>query len=84
MLNVITGNLDAPGGLVFSDGLVDLDALEITAPTGLRLAFDFDAFERDCLLNGLDDVSLTLERDDAISAYEQTHAARFDTRALSG
>ena len=63
---------------------VDLEALEITAPTGLRIAFVFDAFERECLLNGLDDVALTLERDDAISAYESTHAARFDTRALAG
>jgi 3-isopropylmalate/(R)-2-methylmalate dehydratase small subunit len=62
---------------------VDLEALEITAPTGLRIAFDFDAFERDCLLNGLDDVSLTLERDEAISAYENANSARFDTRALS-
>jgi 3-isopropylmalate/(R)-2-methylmalate dehydratase small subunit len=62
---------------------VDLEELTISAPTGLRIAFDFDAFERNCLLNGLDDVSLTLERDEAISAYEQTHAARFDTRALA-
>jgi 3-isopropylmalate dehydratase small subunit len=62
---------------------VDLEELAISAPTGLRIAFDFDPFERDCLLNGLDDVSLTLERDEAISAYERANAARFDTRALS-
>jgi 3-isopropylmalate/(R)-2-methylmalate dehydratase small subunit len=63
---------------------VDLEALAITAPTGLSITFEFDAFERDCLLRGLDDVSLTLERDDAISAYERSNAARFDTRALAG
>jgi 3-isopropylmalate/(R)-2-methylmalate dehydratase small subunit len=62
---------------------VDLEELTISAPTGLHITFGFDAFERDCLLNGLDDVSLTLERDEAISAYEQAHAARFDTRALA-
>jgi 3-isopropylmalate/(R)-2-methylmalate dehydratase small subunit len=62
---------------------VDLEEQAISAPTGLRIAFEFDAFERNCLLNGLDDVSLTLERDDAISAYEQANASRFDTRALT-
>ena len=62
---------------------VDLEELTISAPTGLRIVFDFDPFERDCLLNGLDDVSLTLERDEAISAYERANAARFDTRALT-
>jgi 3-isopropylmalate/(R)-2-methylmalate dehydratase small subunit len=61
---------------------VDLEALVISAPTGLHIAFDFDPFLRECLLNGLDDVALTLERDDAISAYEHAHSARFDTRAL--
>jgi 3-isopropylmalate/(R)-2-methylmalate dehydratase small subunit len=62
---------------------VDLKALAISAPTGLRIAFEFDQFERNCLLNGLDDVSLTLERDDAISAYERANESRFDTRALA-
>jgi 3-isopropylmalate/(R)-2-methylmalate dehydratase small subunit len=61
---------------------VDLEAQAITAPTGLRIVFEFDAFERDCLLNGLDDVSLTLERDEAISAFEAGNAPRFDTRAV--
>ncbi|MDX6415332.1 MAG: 3-isopropylmalate/(R)-2-methylmalate dehydratase small subunit [Gaiellaceae bacterium] len=61
---------------------VDLEAKAISAPTGLRITFEFDEFERTCLLNGLDDVSLTLERDDAISAYEQRNSPRFDTRAL--
>jgi 3-isopropylmalate/(R)-2-methylmalate dehydratase small subunit len=61
---------------------VDLEELAISAPTGLRITFEFDAFERDCLLRGLDDVSLTLERDEAISAYERANSARFDTRAL--
>ncbi len=62
---------------------VDLEQQAITAPTGLRIVFEFDAFERDCLLGGLDDVSLTLERDAAIAAYEQGNAPRFDTRALA-
>jgi 3-isopropylmalate/(R)-2-methylmalate dehydratase small subunit len=61
---------------------VDLESLTISAPTGLNIAFEFDPFERQCLLKGLDDVSLTLERDEAISAYEHANSARFDTRAL--
>jgi 3-isopropylmalate/(R)-2-methylmalate dehydratase small subunit len=57
---------------------VDLEAQEISHPDGLRLRFEFDAFERRCLLEGLDDVGRTLERGDAIAAYEAAHPARFD------
>jgi 3-isopropylmalate/(R)-2-methylmalate dehydratase small subunit len=62
---------------------VDLEAMAVTHPNGLRVLFDFDPFERHCLVNGLDDIALTLRRGDAIEAYERDHAARFDTRALA-
>jgi 3-isopropylmalate/(R)-2-methylmalate dehydratase small subunit len=57
---------------------VDLEAQQISHPDGLHLRFEFDAFERRCLLEGLDDVGRTLERGDAIAAYEAAHPARFD------
>jgi 3-isopropylmalate/(R)-2-methylmalate dehydratase small subunit len=57
---------------------VDLERQEIAHPSGLRLRFDFDEFERRCLLQGLDDVGRTLDREDAIAAFEGTHPARFD------
>jgi 3-isopropylmalate/(R)-2-methylmalate dehydratase small subunit len=62
---------------------VDLEALEISHPDGLRIAFAFDAFARHMLLNGLDEVGLTLQREDRIAAFEQTHAARIDTTSLA-
>ncbi len=40
---------------------------------GFRTTFSIDPFLRDCLLNGLDDIGLTLRHTDAITAYEQQH-----------
>ncbi len=51
---------------------VDLTAQTITAPSeGIDLSFEIDSFKRHCLLNGLDDIGLTLEKSAAIDAYEQ-------------
>ncbi|MDH7945092.1 3-isopropylmalate dehydratase small subunit [Pseudohongiella sp. SYSU M77423] len=49
---------------------VDLPAQTITKPDGSTISFDVDAFRKHCLLNGLDDIGLTLEDADAISAFE--------------
>ncbi len=49
---------------------VDLEAQEIKGPDGGVMKFDIDPFRKHCLLNGLDDIGLTLEKQDAISAYE--------------
>lgn len=49
---------------------IDLEAQEITAPDGSKVAFDVDAFRKHCLLNGLDDIGLTLMKDDKIAAFE--------------
>jgi 3-isopropylmalate/(R)-2-methylmalate dehydratase small subunit len=61
---------------------VDLERLTITHPGGLRVEFPFDAYARETLLNGLDDVARTLLRDAEISRFEAAHPPRFDTRAL--
>jgi len=61
---------------------VDLEAQEIRHPGGLTVAFEFDAFERESLLHGLDDVARTLKLEDEIAAYEAAHAARVETTAL--
>ena len=53
---------------------VDLESQEITGPDGGRIAFEIDAFKRHCLLNGLDDIGLTLEKATAIDSYEKTAA----------
>ncbi len=49
---------------------VDLEAKEITRPNGETIRFDIDDFRRDCLLNGLDDIGLTLQKVDKIDAFE--------------
>jgi 3-isopropylmalate/(R)-2-methylmalate dehydratase small subunit len=62
---------------------VDLEALEITHPAGLRIAFELDEFVRHMLVNGLDDIGLTLRREDRIAAYEAARPARVDTLAVA-
>ncbi|NMN03438.1 MULTISPECIES: 3-isopropylmalate dehydratase small subunit [unclassified Novosphingobium] len=49
---------------------IDLDAQTVTTPFQDRFAFEIDAFRKHCLLNGLDEVGLTLARGDAIGAFE--------------
>jgi 3-isopropylmalate/(R)-2-methylmalate dehydratase small subunit len=49
---------------------VDLVAQEIRGPDGGVVRFEIDAFKKHCLLNGLDDIGLTLEKSAAIAAYE--------------
>ena len=48
----------------------DLEAQEITRPNGAVLGFTIDEFRRDCLLNGLDDIGLTMQKVDRIDAFE--------------
>jgi len=52
---------------------VDLQACKITDGHGLAMSFQVDDFRRQCLLEGLDDVALTLEHEGAIDAYEKVH-----------
>jgi len=51
---------------------VDLETQTITDDSGLTIAFQIDAFRRDCLLNGWDDIGLTLRHEDRISLYEKS------------
>ena len=55
---------------------VDLREQVITLPSGETIEFEVDAFQRHCLLNGLDEIGLTLEQVDAIRAYERERARR--------
>jgi 3-isopropylmalate/(R)-2-methylmalate dehydratase small subunit len=76
-----------PAGIVRELGdeqelTVDLERLRIRTPDGHEIPFELDEFRRRCLLEGLDDVGLTLEHEDAIAAFEAAHPARLDTTAL--
>ena len=50
---------------------VDLEAQEIRGPDGGVIKFDIDPFRKHCLLNGLDNIGLTLEKQQAIEAFEE-------------
>lgn len=50
---------------------VDLNQQQIVKPNGETITFDVDPFRKHCLLNGLDDIGLTLQHVDDIKAYEQ-------------
>ena len=52
---------------------LDLEAQTVTTRDGEVLEFEIDEFRKHCLLNGLDDIGLTLEHDGAIKAYEERH-----------
>ena len=53
---------------------VDLEQQTISDDEGLSVKFDVDPFRRECLLNGLDDIGLTLQHEEKISAYEAKRA----------
>lgn len=54
---------------------VDLEAQAITTPNGDAIQFDIDDFRRHRLLNGLDDIGITLQYADEIKAFEAKHKA---------
>ncbi|BBK39385.1 3-isopropylmalate dehydratase small subunit [Allostella sp. ATCC 35155] len=54
---------------------VDLEAQTITRPDGEVIHFDLDPFRKHCLLNGLDDIGLTMEKGERIDSYESRQQA---------
>jgi 3-isopropylmalate/(R)-2-methylmalate dehydratase small subunit len=55
---------------------VDLESQEIRGPDGGTIRFEIDSFRKHCLLNGLDDIALTLEKAPAIETYEKKLSGR--------
>ena len=53
---------------------IDLETMTVTTPFQDRFAFEMDPFRRNCLMNGLDEIGLTLARDAQISGYESVVA----------
>jgi len=60
------GLRDAPGARL----TIDLETQTVTGPDGARHPFDVDPFRKHCLVNGLDDIALTLEHEAEIDAFE--------------
>ena len=54
---------------------VDLQTQEVITPDGTTFGFEIDPFRRECLLEGMDDIALTLQYSDDIRAYEERRKA---------
>ena len=52
---------------------IDLEAQTVTGPSGFTATFSIDPFNKEKLLNGWDDISLTMLKEDLISSYEKAH-----------
>jgi 3-isopropylmalate/(R)-2-methylmalate dehydratase small subunit len=52
---------------------VDLERKTIASPDGITFEFEVEEFRRHCLLNGLDDIGLTLQHEEKITRYERSH-----------
>lgn len=54
---------------------IDLVSQTISRPNGANIPFEIDPFRKQCLLDGLDDIGLTLEKQDKIASYEDKRSA---------
>ncbi|MFY9904648.1 MAG: 3-isopropylmalate dehydratase small subunit [Terriglobales bacterium] len=61
---------------------VDLETLRVEDERGFSASFAMDEFSRHCLLNGLDDIGLTLQHDASITAYEAKHPVGAEVKAI--
>jgi len=61
---------------------VDLETLRVEDGRGFAATFAMDEFSRHCLLNGLDDIALTLQHEAEIAAYEVEHPAHAGMKAI--
>jgi 3-isopropylmalate/(R)-2-methylmalate dehydratase small subunit len=55
---------------------IDLEKQEITGPDGGRIKFEIDPWRKHCLLNGLDDIGLTLAKSTKIASFESARAGQ--------
>jgi len=61
---------------------VDLETLRVGDGRGFAATFAMDEFSRRCLLNGLDDIALTLQHEAEIGVYEATHPVRAEMKSI--
>ncbi len=67
-LAALMAEIAANEGVQFT---VDLEAQKVTTPGGLEISFEVDAFRKQSLLEGLDDIAWTLKHEDKITAFEE-------------
>ena len=56
---------------------IDLESQTITRDNGSQIGFDIDPFRKHCLLNGLDDIGLTMQKSDLISSFETARSESY-------
>ena len=56
---------------------INLDAQEIIRPNGLKVSFDLDEYKKQCLIEGLDDIALTLDNKTKIDTFETEKSQKF-------
>ena len=76
-VKALMASIGAGGGVT-----VDLEAQTIVDPDGRVIAFEIDPFIRDCLLNGLDTIGLTLRHEEAIATFEARSPSPVSTLSL--
>ena len=54
---------------------IDLNLQKLSRPNGATISFEIDPFRKECLLNGLDDIGLTLEKSEMIGSYEKKRSS---------
>jgi 3-isopropylmalate/(R)-2-methylmalate dehydratase small subunit len=62
---------------------IDLETLRVEDDRGFAATFTMDEFSRHCLLNGLDDIGLTLQHEAEIAAYEAKHPVSAEMRLIA-
>jgi 3-isopropylmalate/(R)-2-methylmalate dehydratase small subunit len=72
-VDILFKEMDAEEGYQLS---IDLHKQTVTTDSGHVFSFELDEFRKDCLLNGLDEIGLTLQNADDIKAYEAERAAQ--------
>ncbi len=72
---IIDKLMDAAGRGSNATFTIDLEKQIITNPDGEEIAFEMEEFRRHCLLNGLDDIGLTLQKTDTITEFENNRPA---------
>ena len=73
-LKAVMDEISGNEGVSFT---VDLENQKVTTPGGIEINFEIDAFRKNNLLNGLDDIGLTLKQIDQIDTYEVKHKQQF-------
>lgn len=71
--DIIDGLFNQVAASVGYELSVDLQAQTVTTPNGAVYTFEVDAFRKHCLLNGLDDIGLTMQQQDKIKLFEARH-----------